>query len=48
MSDQDKASVGGSGESIYGAAKEAIGSAAEQVRATAPRTYGASVKAALW
>jgi len=36
----------GSGEGLYGAAKEAIGSAAEQVRATAPGTYDASVKAA--
>jgi ElaB/YqjD/DUF883 family membrane-anchored ribosome-binding protein len=42
----DTTSGGGSGEGIYGAAKEAIGSAAEQVRATAPGTYDAGVKAA--
>ena len=42
----DKASGGGSGEGIYGAAKEALGSAAEQVRATAPGTYDAGAKAA--
>ena len=42
----DKASGGGTGEGIYGAAKEALGSAAEQVRATAPGTYDAGAKAA--
>lgn len=42
----DKTSGREDGEGIFGAAKEAIGSAAEQVRATAPGTYDASVKAA--
>src|SRR6476620_4189825 len=42
----DRMSGGESGESVYGAAKEAIGSAAEQVRATAPETYDAGVRAA--
>jgi ElaB/YqjD/DUF883 family membrane-anchored ribosome-binding protein len=42
----DKTSGGGNGEGIYGAAKEAIGSAAEQVRATAPGAYDAGAKAA--
>jgi hypothetical protein len=42
----DKVSGGGNGEGIYGAAKEALGSAAEQVRATAPGTYDAGAKAA--
>jgi len=42
---EDKSNAG-SGEGLYGAAKEAIGSAAEQVRATAPGTYDAGVKAA--
>jgi len=42
----DRTSDNGSGESIYGAAKEAVGSAAEQVRAAAPGTYDAGVKAA--
>jgi ElaB/YqjD/DUF883 family membrane-anchored ribosome-binding protein len=42
----DKTSVGGSDEGIYGAAKEAMGSAAEQVRAAGPGTYEAGVKAA--
>jgi ElaB/YqjD/DUF883 family membrane-anchored ribosome-binding protein len=41
----DKVS-GGNVEGIYGAAKEALGSAAEQVRATAPGTYDAGAKAA--
>ena len=40
----DKAS--GGGEGIYGAAKEALGSAGEQVRANAPGTYDAGAKAA--
>jgi len=42
----DNTSGGGSGEGIYGAAKEATGSAAEQVRATAQETYDAGAKAA--
>jgi hypothetical protein len=42
----DNTSGGGSGEGIYGAAKEAAGSAAEQVRATAQGTYDAGAKAA--
>ena len=42
----DKTSGGGNGEGIYRAAKEAIGSAAEQVRATAPGTYDAGANAA--
>lgn len=42
----DRTSNAGSGESIYGAAKEAVGSAAEQVRAAAPGTYEAGVNAA--
>jgi hypothetical protein len=42
----DKAAGGGSGEGIYGAAKEALDSAAEQVRASAPETYDAGVRAA--
>jgi ElaB/YqjD/DUF883 family membrane-anchored ribosome-binding protein len=39
-------SGGESGEGVYGAAKEAIGSAAEQVRAAAPGTYDAGARAA--
>ena len=42
----DRMSGGESGESVYGAAKEAIGSAAEQVRAAAPGTYDAGARAA--
>ena len=42
----EKMSGGENGEGIYSATKEAIGSAAEQVRATAPGTYDAGVKAA--
>lgn len=42
----DRMSGGESGEGIYGAAKEAIGSAAEQVRAAAPGTYDAGARAA--
>jgi ElaB/YqjD/DUF883 family membrane-anchored ribosome-binding protein len=34
------------GEGVFSAAKEAIGSAAEKVRATAPGTYDAGAKAA--
>jgi ElaB/YqjD/DUF883 family membrane-anchored ribosome-binding protein len=45
MSD-NKMSGGGNGEGMYGAAKEAIGSAAEQVRATAPEAYDAGARAA--
>jgi len=39
-------SGGESGEGVYGAAKEAIGAAAEQVRAAAPGTYDAGARAA--
>jgi ElaB/YqjD/DUF883 family membrane-anchored ribosome-binding protein len=39
-------SGGESGEGVYGAAKEAFGSAAEQVRAAAPGTYDAGARAA--
>ena len=42
----DQTSSGGSPESLYTTAKEAIGSAAEQVRAAAPGTYDAGAKAA--
>ena len=42
----DEKSGGGNGEGMYSAAKEAVGSAAEQVRATAPETYDAGAKAA--
>src|SRR5205823_10963833 len=42
----DRTSGGESGEGVYGAAKEAIGSAAEQVRAAAPGTYDAGARAA--
>ena len=42
----DRMSGGESGEGVYGAAKEAIGSAAEQVRAAAPGTYDAGARAA--
>jgi len=43
----DKMSGGGNnGQGVYSAAKEAIGSAAEQVRAAAPGTYDAGAKAA--
>jgi ElaB/YqjD/DUF883 family membrane-anchored ribosome-binding protein len=41
----DRTSGGESGEGVYGAAKEAIGSAAEQVRAAAPGTYDAGARA---
>jgi ElaB/YqjD/DUF883 family membrane-anchored ribosome-binding protein len=42
----DRMSGGESGEGVYGNAKEAIGSAAEQVRAAAPGTYDAGARAA--
>jgi ElaB/YqjD/DUF883 family membrane-anchored ribosome-binding protein len=42
----DRMSGGESAEGVYGAAKEAIGSAAEQVRAAAPETYDAGARAA--
>ena len=42
----DKTSSGGSQEGLYGTAKEAMGSAAEQVRAAAPGTYDAGARAA--
>jgi hypothetical protein len=42
----DRMSGGESGEGVYGAAKEATGSAAEQVRAAAPGTYDAGARAA--
>ena len=42
----DRTSGAESGEGVYGAAKEAIGSAAEQVRAAAPGTYDAGARAA--
>ena len=42
----DRMSGGESGEGVYGAAKEAIGSAAEQVRAAAPGAYDAGARAA--
>src|SRR5689334_19565316 len=42
----DRTSGSESGEGVYGAAKEAIGSAAEQVRAAAPGTYDAGARAA--
>ena len=42
----DRMSGGESEEGVYGAAKEAIGSAAEQVRAAAPGTYDAGARAA--
>ena len=42
----DRMSGGESGEGVYSAAKEAIGSAAEQVRAAAPGTYDAGARAA--
>ena len=43
----DRTSGGESGEGgVYGAAKEAIGAAAEQVRAAAPGTYDAGARAA--
>jgi hypothetical protein len=42
----DRMSGGESGEGVYGAAKEAIGAAAEQVRAAAPDTYDAGARAA--
>jgi ElaB/YqjD/DUF883 family membrane-anchored ribosome-binding protein len=42
----DRMSGGESGEGVYGAAKEAIGAAAEQVRAAAPGTYDAGARAA--
>jgi len=42
----DNRASGGNGQGVYGAAKEAIESAAEQVRAAAPGTYEASAKAA--
>src|SRR5690349_20773501 len=41
----DRMSGGQSAEGVYGAAKEAIGSAAEQVRAAAPGTYDAGARA---
>ena len=36
----------GSGEGVYGAAREAVNSAAEQVRAAAPEAYDAGIRAA--
>jgi ElaB/YqjD/DUF883 family membrane-anchored ribosome-binding protein len=42
----DKMSGDTNGEGVFSAAKEAIGSAAEKVRATAPGTYDAGAKAA--
>ena len=42
----DRMSGGESGEGVYDAAKEAIGSAAEQVKAAAPGTYDAGARAA--
>jgi ElaB/YqjD/DUF883 family membrane-anchored ribosome-binding protein len=42
----DRVSGSESGEGVYDAAKEAIGSAAEQVRAAAPGTYDAGARAA--
>jgi len=42
----DRTSGAESGEGVYGAAKEAIGSTAEQVRAAAPGTYDAGARAA--
>jgi hypothetical protein len=42
----DRMSGGGSGEGIYGTAKEAIGAAAEQVREASPGTYDAGARAA--
>ena len=42
----DRMSGGESGEGVYGAAKEAVGAAAEQVRAAAPGTYDAGARAA--
>ena len=42
----DKTPDSGSGEGVYGTARDAVSSAAEHVRAAAPGTYDAGVKAA--